>query len=257
MIVMAGLIWLPTRWIVGIGCVMILGHNLLDGIVLEPDDALGRIWAFLHAGTWFKPVEGVWIWPAYPLVPWVGVMAVGYGFGQIMRRAREERVRLFRQLGIGMVAGFVVLRALNIYGDPVPWSGQTSVVYTILSFLNAEKYPPSLLFLLMTMGPAFLVWAWMESRKNVGKVLVTLGRVPLFYYVLHLILIHALVIGYSYLRYGEAGWWFDNYYRGVPEDYTMGLGIVYAVWIGVVALMYPISRWYAGIRPKYKLLRYL
>jgi uncharacterized membrane protein len=173
MIVLAGLVHLPFAAIAVFGVGIIALHNLLDGIHVQGwqgpgtpvPSAAARLWMILHQGNEFFPL---FTWPGpvvmliYPLVPWIGVMAAGYTFGRIYDLDSGRRRRLFVRSGLGLLAAFVVIRASNVYGDPAPWSVQPSAVFTMLSFVNTTKYPPSLLFLLMTLGPMMLALAWLE-----------------------------------------------------------------------------------------------
>jgi uncharacterized membrane protein len=168
-------------------------------------------------------------------------MAAGYGFGALLLRPTAQRRRVVG-LGAALCLGFVVLRAANVYGDPDPWSPQRDGLFTILSFLNCHKYPPSLLYLLMTLGPALLLLALFERAPYLpGRPLLIFGRVPMFYYLIHLPLIHALASGVVLLRYG---------WEQPPADYAYGLPVVYGVWLGVVVALYPVCRWFAGVKQR-------
>lgn len=258
MVALAGLVFLPT-WLIGtIGIGMVALHNLLDGVSADSLGSARWLWSILHTGDMLEPVRGVHFIPGYPLVPWIGVMAAGYAFGAVMLRPEADRKKLLLTLGAGMTAAFVVLRASNLYGDPRPWSTQSSPLFTLLSFLNCTKYPPSLLYLLMTLGPAMIALAFLERvRASLGRPLVILGRVPLFFYLLHLLLIHALAVGFALARYGRAGWMFQTPPLPVtdailpyPPGYGYSLGVVYAVWLGVVVVLYPLCRWFAGVKDR-------
>jgi uncharacterized membrane protein len=186
----------------------------------------------------------------YPLVPWVGVMAAGYGLGAILLRAPAARRRQLFTLGVAMTAGFVFLRYVNRYGDPSPWAVQTSPVFTALSFINVTKYPPSLLYLLMTLGPAIAALPALERLTGPAvRVLTVYGRVPLFYYVLHIYLIHALAIGAAYLAHRDVGASFTAAFA-FPKDYGFGLPLVYVVWLVVVSSLYLPCRWFAGVKQR-------
>jgi uncharacterized membrane protein len=189
----------------------------------------------------------------YPLVPWIGVMAAGYGFGQVLLLSPWRRKRLMLRLGITLTLAFVVLRALNIYGDPHPWMVEKNALYTLLSFINCEKYPPSLLFLLMTLGPAIIALGLFERFNPSNLVppllqpLIVFGRVPLFFYILHIPLIHALAIVFAMVKYGPA---VSELFKGgrPPDDYGYSLPVVYLIWIGVVLALYPVCRWFANVK---------
>ena len=255
MVALAGLVFLPLRWITTFGVLMIAGHNLFDYVEPETWGSLGWLWKILHSGGIIVPAEGYRFAAGYPLIPWIGVMAVGYGFGSLLLREPVERRKWLFGLGASLTALFVLVRALNVYGDPTPWSPQKNTLFTLFSFLNCHKYPPSLLYLLMTLGPALLALAVLDrGTPRWLKPVLVFGRVPLFYYLLHLPLIHGLAVLASYLHYGQANWWFGNPPQGPntpnlrPSDYGYSLPIVYLVWLGVVLALYPFCRWFAEIK---------
>lgn len=242
MIFLAGLVFLPAPVIAGIGAVMIAGHNLLD-----PIPPTNPLWAILH-GPGFVLQGAHTVFAAYPLVPWVGVTALGYGLGAIYRWEAGRRRRLLLFAGVGCAAAFAALRALNVYGDPVPWQAQSTSSGTLLSFLNANKYPPSLLFLLMTLGPAFLVLRWGDRiTPRVLRPALEYGRAPLFYFVAHFTVIHGLAAIVCLVRYGTAHWMFQSPTLGQypftpPPGWGYSLPVVYLVWILVVVSLYPACR---------------
>jgi uncharacterized membrane protein len=177
-------------------------------------------------------------------------MAAGYGLGAILLRAPAARRRQLSTLGVAMTAGFVFLRYVNRYGDPSPWAVQTGPAFTALSFINVTKYPPSLLYLLMTLGPAIAALPALERLTGpAARVLTAYGRVPLFYYVLHIYLIHALAIGSAYLAHSDVGA-FSTVAFAFPKDYGYGLPLVYAVWLVVVSSLYLPCRWFAGVKQR-------
>lgn len=258
MIALSLLVYLPIAATAIIGLVMVLGHNALDGIRAEAMDPgfVQVLWMFLHDGGWIPlggppPVWGLWI--AYPLIPWIGVMALGFVFGRALQQPRAQRDRMMLVLGAFMVVAWLVLRSFNIYGDPAAWSPvEGDASQSIINFLNVEKYPPSLLFLCMTLGPTLLLMPFLENlRGRLVDAITVFGRVPFFYYVIHVPVIHLGAIIYALLRYGSAGWWF-----GPPEQYPPAyehnLWLVYGVWIAVVVLLYPACRWYAGLKRRRK-----
>lgn len=245
MIALAGLVYLPDRAVLAISAALIALHNLFDGIRPDQLGPFGWLWQILHVQGLLTASPAIVV--AYPLVPWIGVMGLGYVFGAIYRRTPAERRRRLVVLGLSLTAAFVAVRASGAYGDPRPWSVQPTAIFTALSFLNTTKYPPSLVFLLMTLGPALLFLAWTDGlRVRERNPLRVFGRVPLFYFVLHLPLIHAVAVGLTWLRYGAAPFLFTppptlGTPRSVfPPDYGWDLWVVYAVWAGVVAVMYPI-----------------
>jgi len=257
MVVLAGLVFLPTRVIAAFGLALIFLHNLLDGVSGDSLGPLRWLWVLLHEQNILMPWPGYAVFVAYPLVPWVGVMAVGYAFGSLLTLEREKRRRTLLLLGGTAVVLFVLLRALNVYGDPTPWAVQArGAWYTFLSFLNTQKYPPSLLFLLMTLGPSIIAVALFDREGGAGRLaqpFVVFGRVPLFYYLLHVPLTHLAAVVFAYVKYGRAEWLFLNWPPpGAPQleppGYGYDLWVVYLVWLGVVVALYPLCRWFAGVK---------
>jgi uncharacterized membrane protein len=181
-------------------------------------------------------------------------MAAGYGFGRLLLLERAARRRWLFALGSGLVLMFIMLRAINRYGDPTPWSAQKSGLFTFFSFINTYKYPPSLLFLLMTLGPAIVALALFDRAPGwLGRRLIVFGRVPLFFYLLHVPVIHALAVAFAFARYGQAAWLFklpDLSPPPVSRDYNDSLLVVYCVWIAVILMLYPVCRWYAGVKKR-------
>jgi uncharacterized membrane protein len=249
MIALAVLVHLPRGAIAAIGLAMILGHNALDGIKPETFGAWAPLWNVLHQSGMIEPGFGIKLFVLYPLVPWIGVMAVGYALGPVFLLARAARLRWLVGLGLATVAGFVLLRASNLYGDPAPWVAHDSLVSSVLSFINCEKYPPSLLYVAMTLGPALLLLAAFDGvRGRVADVITTYGRVPFFYYVAHIFLLHALAVLFAWLTIGEVAWMFRPFPGARPAGYGLGLPGIYLVWLGVVAALYPLCRWFAALK---------
>lgn len=257
LVVLAALVFLPLRAVAAFGLAMIFLHNLLDGVNSESLGPLGWLWVLLHEQNIIMPRPGYFVFVAYPLVPWIGVMAAGYAFGGLLTLERERRRRVLFMVGGAAVALFVLLRALNVYGDPRPWAAQErGAWYTFLSFLNTSKYPPSLLFLLMTLGPSVIAVALFDRAGGPSALLrpfVVFGRVPMFYYLLHVPLTHLAAVAFSYAEYGRAEWLFLNWPPpGAPQleppGYGYGLLVVYLVWLGVVLALYPPCRWFAGVK---------
>jgi uncharacterized membrane protein len=250
MIVLAALIRLPLAAIAAIGIAMIVGHNALDGITPQSLGAWGPLWAVLHVQTAIPIGPQRVFFVAYPLVPWIGVMAAGYAFGALLLRPAALRRRTLLFLGGALTVAFVALRAANLYGDPSPWSPQASPGRTLLSFLDTTKYPPSLLFLLMTLGPAILALSLLERVTGpAARLFTTIGRVPLFYYVLHLYLIHAAALAVGTLA-GFAPGAFLRTWLSLPEGWGYPLPVVYLVWAGVVLALYPACRWFAAVKAR-------
>jgi uncharacterized membrane protein len=225
----------------------------LDGLQADSFGAWRPLWIILHQQSSLEVVSGAHVFIAYPLVPWIGVMALGYAFGELLQGERAKRRRKVLILGICLTASFIVLRALNIYGDPQPWATQRSLSFTLLSFLNCTKYPPSLLYLLMTLGPALLALALFDrdwgSLSRVVQPLIIFGRVPLFYYLLHLPLIHLLAIALAVIHYGPVVVQQLSPDK-LPPDYGYSLPVVYLLWLTVILILYPLCRWFAGVKSR-------
>jgi uncharacterized membrane protein len=254
MIALAGLLYLP-RWLVTtVGCVIMGLHNLLDGITPESLGAWGWLWTILHVPGQLTPYPGWHFQMKYPLIPWFGVMAAGYGFGACLRWDAGKRRKFLIYLGLGLTAAFFLLRLTNFYGDPHPWTFQKDALFTFFSFLDCTKYPPSLLFLLIALGPAFLALAWFESLSGrLVQALVIFGRVPFIYYVLHLPLLHGMAVAVALVRYGEAPWLFANPpWQLWPIDYTYDLVATYLAWGATVVLLFPVCRWFADLKGRHR-----
>lgn len=251
MVALSVLIYLPLWAITLFGLFMIGAHNAFDPFKAASAGVLSGVWATLHTGELTETYGGIRFAPIYPLIPWIGVMAVGYGFGQLFTLEREKRRRVLLYLGLGLTLLFIVLRATNLYGDPRAWSAQGNALWTFFSFINCQKYPPSLLYLLMTLGPAIASLAFFE-RINLkpsawAQPFIVFGRVPLFYYVIHLFVIHGLAVVFAIIKYGSAVQVAFQTGRP-PVDYGYNLGVVYLVWIGVILALYPLCRWFAGVK---------
>jgi uncharacterized membrane protein len=241
MIVLAALIYLP-RWAIGaFAIILIAGHNLFDGVKAEDLGAAGPLWHVLHEPGRIALGDSFSVFILYTLIPWVGVIAAGYALGPVMQLEPHTRKRILLRLGAAITLGFILLRAINLYGDPAPWAEQGTWLATALSFLNCEKYPPSLLYLMMTLGPALMLLAAFDhAHGRLADWLAVFGRVPFFFYVVHLYLIHALALATSSALTGA-----------LPEGddgVGLGLGAVYLVWLLVLVLLYPICRWFAEMR---------
>ena len=248
MMVLAALVWLPRAAIATFAVALIAGHNLLDAIHPGDVGALSSIWLLLHENGRLEPFPGArWI-VVYPLVPWVAVMAAGYVIGPWARLPREMRRRRFLRTGVALTGGFVLLRAINLYGDPDAWTTDGGPLRALLSFLDCEKYPPSLLFLMMTLGPMLCLLAWMDRPLGAWATRVAIfGRVPLFYYVLHLFVIHAAAIALAWL-FLDARALAGAVAGNAPLNYS--LPVVYAVWVVAVLTLYPACRWFAAVKQR-------
>lgn len=238
MIVLALIVHLPLWLIAALSLVMIGGHNLLDGLRPDQFGALAGLWHVLHVPG-FAVQDTLFV--AYPLVPWIAVMALGYVLAAVYTRDVTARRRLLLWSGVAATLLFIALRWINGYGDPVPWGTQRTPLLTFASFLNVRKYPPSLDFLLMTLGPALAALALAEGRREgpAGRFLAIYGRVPLFFYVTHIFVAHALAVLLAFVQGGE---WRTipvvTDPASIPAWYGLPLPGVYLMWALVVAILY-------------------
>jgi uncharacterized membrane protein len=254
MIVLSALVYLPSRVVGGFGVAMILTHNLFDGVNPGTLGIFGWPWQVLHV---FGPIvfsSGRVFVIAYPLIPWIGVMAAGFAFGEIFTLDRTRRRKTLYAIGGALIVLFALLRGLNLYGDPQPWSVQTREGMSLISFLNCQKYPPSLLYLLMTLGPAILLLPLLEKWKGkAAGFFLVFGRVPMFYYVLHIYLIHLLAIATAAFMGLNVGFLFSAPFFNTPDPrWGFGLPAVYAFWAVTVFSLYPLCRWFAGVKSRRK-----
>jgi uncharacterized membrane protein len=250
MIVLSGLLYARRGTLLAIALLLICGHDLLDGIHVSGSGFPAMLWSFLHVQGGFTagPIN---FFVGYPILPWIGLIALGYWFGELYDPSRDpsERRRTLRRLGWGAIGLFILLRAADGYGDPSPWSAQRNLVYTVLSFINVSKYPPSLLYILMTIGPALLFLAAAEKPLTaLTRPLAVIGRVPMLYYLVHIYFLHALaVVAAAVSGFPPAAMVnLTNWVTANPQlkGYGFGLDIEYAVWIGTVIILYPLCRWF-------------
>ena len=253
MIILAGLIWLPMPLLAVVSVVTIVSHHLLDG-----PRSTSALWMLLHQQGAF-PFAGRVVIAAYQLVPWFAVMSLGYCLAAVYGWEAARRRRFLLRVGIAMTIAFLVLRMINGYGDPARWAWQPSAVFTLLSFLNTTKYPPSLIFLLMTLGPALIFLSWADDRRlSRSNPLIVFGRVPLFYFVMHFFAAHAAIVLLSLVRYGSGALSFmfqpvpsmGGPAQAFPPGFGYDLWVAYAVWISIVVLLYPVCRWFAGVKER-------
>lgn len=253
MIFLAGLIWLPMPVILAIGILIIAGHNLLDHIQANSfgDDAI--LWNLLHESD-LRQIDGLNVMVIYPLIPWIGVMATGYCFGTIFRKEEKERNKWLYGIGFSAIMAFIVIRYINVYGDPSPWASQSTWWRTVLSFINCTKYPPSLLYLLMTIGPAVIALPVLEKMSNsVGRFFTVYGRVPMFYYILHIYLIHAMAITVALIINVPIADFMSNERLFAPKPgWGFSLPWVYAYWLLAVAILYLPCRWFMHVKANHK-----
>jgi len=268
MILMAGLVELPPAVVGAIGVAIIAAHNLMDshmGKLLDglDDNRLSGLWKIFYVGFFAGPVQfgpnGPNLVVLYSIIPWIGVMMAGYAFGKILILEPAQRKRLCLAIGLSAIALFLVLRGFNLYGDPRPWHAAAQghngspPMPEWLAFLNTTKYPASLSFLLMTLGPIVALIPMLDGLHGlVARRIVIFGRVPFFYYMLHIPLIHALALVVSKIRLGFVSpWLFTNHPMGnpePPEGYVWSLPLLYLIWGITIVLLYFACRWFAELR---------
>ncbi len=262
LVVLSLLIKLPSRLIGLIGVIIIFDHNFLDNMSFKESPMLNFIFSVLFRQNLFMATPNFAFITGYPLVPWIGIALAGFSFGEVFGKPVEIRKKIYLQIGSVALILFLFLRLFNIYGDPAKWSVQKNSLFTLLSFINLSKYPPSLLFTLLMLGIMLMVLWMADGVKN--KVIDTLcvyGKVPLFYFVVHLYLIHLLMLvmvlmqgfGFHDLNFGALS-------NGRPKGSGVELEFIYLIWIGVVLLLFPICRWYGQYKANHKdqvMLRYL
>jgi uncharacterized membrane protein len=251
MIVLSALPHLPAWLITALGGAMICGHNLLDSI-----QSSNPLWSVLHCCNFVVRFPQHSVFVAYPLVPWIGVTAVGYSLGQVYAWTPQRRRAFLLRAGLVATGSFLILRGINAYGDPFSWSTQKSAAFTMLSFLNTNKYPPSLLFLLMTLGPALVfLWAVDGHTPRLLHPTLTFGRVPLCFFLLHIPFIHVIAVGVCYLRYQHVHWMFESSTMAQfpftsPSGWGLSLPFVYMLWVCVVIALYPLCQWFADVKQR-------
>ncbi len=254
MIFLSALIFLPVQAIAVFGLVLVFGHNAFDSVHRDLFP-VPIIWGILHqpgSVNFFNNSFHVYV--LYPIIPWVGVMALGYCLGSILKMAEPKRSKKLFQIGLSVIFLFIIVRGLNVYGDPHPWQRQDTPLHTFLDFIRCQKYPPSLSYLLMTLGPAITLLPVMEKAKGgLIRFFTVYGRVPLFYYVLHIFLIHALAL----LTGIAMGIPADDFTRNSSlfnhsANWGFSIGWIYVIWISAVLILYYPCRWYMNIKMKHK-----
>lgn len=264
MIVLGCLVWLPEPVILAIGLLIVGAHDLTDGIRLQSFGAFAPAWSMLHRTA---TVPHTQFFVLFPILPWAAVMAVGYAFGRLFLLPKEQRQRRVLWLGVAITLLFVVLRAFNAYGNPTAeiaasspgeWHPQATLAMTVVAFLDVEKYPASLQFLLMTIGPALILLAWLDrvtARSTAERLLYPLlvfGRVPLFFYVLHLYLVHSMAVILALAFHQPVQWLLHGAFwmNRLPPGYGHGLPMIYATWITAVAVLYLPCKWFAELKQR-------
>ena len=249
MVFLAGMIRLPKFLAICIALFLVFGHNLFDGFKPAPDDLLGKLWYIFHIEGEFK-IGSFTVYTVYPLIPWIGLMTLGYYFGQLYLPSFEnkKRIKILYSTGFLLILLFCIFRISNLYGDLHPWVKQPTFSYSILSVLNVTKYPPSFSFICITMGPALIFLAAAENFKHrLAKIFITVGQVPMFFYIVHIYLIHllaliaALATGYKFSDMILSIWIpFSEDLKG----YGFSLPIVYLIWLGIIIVLYPVCKKY-------------
>ncbi len=259
MVLMSAIIYLPPKIILATGLLILFTHNLLDNFHVTGSSFSDFLLAELHERKRFK-FGGHYVTTGYSIIPWLGTMMLGYCFGALYKKEMNAALRkkYLWAIGSAAIVIFIIVRAINVYGDMSPWEVQPSFIMTICSFLNVTKYPPSLLYTLMTLGPALIVLALLEKPLNaIGKFIIPIGRVPLFFYILHLFLIHLLGI-IAVMASGRP--WTDMIFTTLQnakdspwlKGYGYSLAGTYLVWIVVIAILYPLCKWYDAYKTKHK-----
>lgn len=248
MVVLSALVWLPTRVVLAIGLIIVAGHNLLDPIRAEALDGWGPLWMVLHQQGFIPPM----VFVAYPVLPWIGVMCLGYGLAPVFQMEPVRRARILTLAGLAMIVGFLVLRGFNLYGNPRPWSDQPGVVRDGFSLFNVAKYPPSLDYLLITLGPALMLLPHLEKAKGwFAQVLLDFGRAPLAFYILHIFLGHAIMMGWGMMT-GHPARPFIGFMADprplVESGWGHPLWVVYLVWAIVLVILWPVCRWWGEFK---------
>jgi uncharacterized membrane protein len=251
MIVLSALIHLPAKAVLVIGLLIVFGHNIFDTLPLHPEDPGFALWIILRQTGSIQVSENAQLFVPYPLLPWLGIMLIGYSIGKWYTAAFDaaKRRKLLLYTGLSAITLFILLRGFNVYGDPAHWSVQKNGMFTLMSFIKTTKYPVSLLYTLMTLGPVLIILSWMEKvNTSFLKPFVVFGRVPLFYYILHFYLIHSTALIAYMITTGksfrELDFHFSAGFGGLPAGAGYTLGWVYVAWISIVLVLYPVCKWY-------------
>jgi uncharacterized membrane protein len=270
MVLMAAAVRLPVRWLGPMSVLIIATHDLFDGIRPERFGSMAWLWTLLHVRGFALLPFHIPQFVLFQIIPWVAVMGAGYAFGSVYLLEPDRRRKLIARLGLVLMLAFVLLRVTNLYGDPPvgqggvsqgDWHIQPTVEKTVILFLDVEKYPPSLQFLLMTLGPSLLLLAWLDQRTSqqpttsgLAAVLVVFGRVPMFYYVLHLYLIHGLAVLMALVLHQPVTWLLHGgfFLNDIPSGYGHNLPFIYLIWITAVIILYFPCRWFMEIKQRRK-----
>jgi uncharacterized membrane protein len=254
MIFLAAFIYLPLPVIAAIGFIIVLGHNALDAVQAKSFGDNAVFWDIIHEQGFLHFKNGVNLFVIYPIIPWVGVMALGYCFGNLFKKTEDERNKWLYRIGIGSVMLFILLRWINIYGDLHLWFHQSTGWKDFLAFIRVEKYPPSLDYLLMTLGIAITTMPLLEKLNNsTGRFFSVYGRVPMFYYILHIYLVHSMALITGILVGAPLDIFIANGKLFDPNlVWGFSLGVVYLYWISTVLLLYYPCRWFMNVKMQHK-----
>lgn len=262
LVILSLLARLPVKTVGIVGLIIIFGHNLLQFVPPITDPAGRLISSLLFQVNFFQLTPGFALLVGYPLIPWLGILLVGYACGKLMDQPIAIRKPLLLRIALGSLGLFVILRFINLYGDPVPWSAQKTPLFTVLSFINVTKYPPSLLYDLLMLGIALkLLWLADGVDNWLTRILTVYGKVPMFYYIIHWYAVHLLMIAMVLLQ----GYSWNDIQAGTlsfgrPAKAGVDLGTVYLIWLGLIVALYPLCRWYGRYKsahPENGLLRYI
>lgn len=263
MIILGAVIWLPFSAIFVLGLLVVLGHNSLDFHEASHKGSYPFLYSLLHRPGLYPVTDSNSLLVLYPFLSWAGLMMMGFCFGKLfMRYEGAARKQMLLRLGFGMIAFFILLRAFDVYGDPGKWTAQDSLLYTIFSFINVQKYPPSLLYMCVTIGPALLLLAAVEEEEEEGgknklaRMITVYGRVPFLYYVLHFFLLH-IVAAIFFFASGNGAATAEKFSDGLTPLFVIPgqgyyLWVVYAVWLGVIAFLYPVCKWFSRYKQTHK-----
>ncbi len=257
LIILSILVYFPM-WVIAIfGAITVLGHNILDFIDMENLTHFRWLHIILHSRDIITIYSGISYKMVYPLVPWCGVMALGFLFGKAVFMEEKKRRKFFFWVGLALTIAFVVIRVFDVYGDPVKWSHQKDWLFTLFSFLDCTKYPPSLLFLLMTLGPSILLLSILsENEGPITRIFLIFGRIALFFYIMHLLVIHIAAVILAAIKYKQfPSWLFEGNpifsvpaFPTGPQDYGYSLPVVYVIWACIMIILYPICKWYMNFK---------
>jgi len=257
MVILSALQFLPYKLLLVLGLVIVFSHNLLDSIVIDAPFWKSFIWAVVHQEHEFQINNNLLVIVGYPFLPWLGLMILGYCIGKLYlpEANAKARKKLLQTLGITAIFLFILVRCIDIYGDLNPWQYQRSLLFTLFDFIDTTKYPPSLLYILMTIGPALIVLPYLENNigdSGIWKKIIVFGRVPFFYYMLHVALIHAIAL---VILFASGHSWNElDFHREGALPYGSGnaLWLVYVVWIVAICILYFPCRWYSKYKASHK-----